>query len=323
MTARKFSCVAPVLAALALCASARAEEARCASPATPANLSNYRPVFLACENAAGAKKLAMRRMSAGNETLLLAVDPQSLKTSLEREACWRCAETTDEKEIDTRFLRALQKPPEGAVAKALENAGLTHSPSDAGAFVTADLCPSRRPLDRDFLERFAKEGPGTPIALSVSGRWLAHHAADLAWLKAQAASGALKISWVNHSYSHPFVRNRPDDRTYLLTQGVDIDREIFETEKLMIIDGLTPSVFFRFPGLVSDDGLMAKLRERHLVALGADAWVALGFEPRPGSIVLLHANGNEEVGLRLFSRLLDENRVARPLRPIEEAPAER
>lgn len=321
MSVRKFACLVPVLVALGLGAPARADEAECAPLPAPADLADYRSVFLACENAAGSKKLATRRFVAGEETLLLAVDPQTLATSLEREACWRCAETTDEEQADTRFLRALQKPMEGAVPKALENAGLTHSPTDAGVFVTADLCPSRRALDRGFLERLVKEGPATPIALAVSGLWIAHHAADLAWLKAQVASGALEISWVNHSYSHPFVKNRPDDRTYLLTKGVDFEREIFETEKLMIINGLTPSVFFRFPGLVSDAALMAKLGERHLVALGSDAWIALGFQPRPGSVVLVHTNGNEEVGLKLFSRLLDQGRAPKPLRPIEEAPA--
>jgi len=259
-------------------------------------------------------------MTADGETLLLAVDPQTLETSLERETCWRCADTTDEEQADTRFLRALQKPPEGALPKALENAGLTHSPSDEGAFVTADLCPSRRPLDRGFLERLTGEGPRTPIALALSGLWIARHAGDLAWLKAKEASGALKISWVNHSYSHPYVKNRAEDKTYLLTQGVDMDVEILETEKLMILKGLTPSTFFRFPGLVSDAALMDRLRERHLIALGADAWIALGFKPRPGSIVLLHANGNEEVGLKLFTRLLDEGRAPKPLRAIEEAP---
>lgn len=261
-------------------------------------------------------------MKAGKDGLLLAVDAHTLTTSLEREACWRCAETSDEAEADTRFLRALREPQGGgATPKALENAGLAHSPSDIGAFVTGDLCPSQRPLDRGFLRRLAKEGPGTPVALAVSGLWMKRHVADLAWLKGRDAGGAFKIAWVNHSYSHPYVRDRPDAQTYLLTPGVDMDGEIFATEKLMLENGLTPSVFFRFPGLVSNAALMEKLRERHLIALGADAWIALGLRPRPGSIVLVHPNGNEEVGLRMFSRLLDEQRIPKPLRSITEAPA--
>lgn len=300
----------------------RAQDANCAAPTSLAPLTDYRPVFLACVNKAGERKLATRRMTNGADALLLIVDAHTLTAGLEREACWRCAETSDEAEADTRFLRALQKPPPGVAPKALENAGLVHSPSDLGTFVTGDLCPSRRPLDRGFFERLASEGAGTPIALAVSGLWMRRHAADLDWLKREDSSGALRISWVNHSYSHPYVKDRPDAQTYLLTPGVDMDGEIFATEKLMIENGLTPSVFFRFPGLVSDAALMDKLRERHLIALGADAWIALGFRPRPGSIVLVHPNGNEEVGLRLFSRLLDEGRAPKPLRAVTEAPAD-
>jgi hypothetical protein len=244
----------------------------------------------------------------------------SLATSLERARCWRCKDTSDAAEAETRFLRALKKPePEPATPQVLENVGLLHGKGE-GVFVTGDLCPSRRPLDRDFLQLLAKQGPGTPVALSVSGLWMVHHADDLDWLKQMAASGALSIAWVNHSYNHPYVKDRPDAQTYLLTPGVDMDAEIFDTERLMIANGLTPSVFFRFPGLVSDPALMEKLRERHVVALGADSWIALGPRPRPGSIVLVHPNGNEQAGLRIFARLLEQGKMPKPLRPIIEAP---
>ncbi len=109
-------------------------------------------------------------------------------------------------------------------------------------------------------------------------------------------------------------------RPFSLTKGVDLDAEILETERLMLMYGLTPSVFFRFPGLISDASLMQRLRERHLVALGADSWIALGPRPRAGSIMLVHPNGNEPVGLKIFARLLQEGKVPKPLRPIEDAP---
>ena len=299
-----------------------ASEASCSEPVKTngARPRDYGPILQACVNDTGAKKLTTRRMTVGDEKLMLAVDPASLATSLERERCWRCKDTSDAAESDTRFIRALRKPePDPATPKVLENAGLLHGKGE-GVFVTGDLCPSQRPLDRDFLELLAKQGPGTPVALSVSGVWMLHHAADLDWLKQKAASGALNISWVDHSYHHPYVKSRPDAQTYLLTPGTNIDEEIFDTEKLMIANGLTPSVFFRFPGLVSDAALMDKLRERHLVALGADSWLALGPRPRPGSIVLVHPNGNEEAGLRIFSRLLEQGKMPGPFRSIVEAP---
>jgi len=57
-----------------------------------------------------------------------------------------------------------------------------------------------------------------------------------------------------------------------------------------------------------------------LIALGADAWLVLSPPPRDGSIVLVHPNGNEPAGLRLFSRLLEQGRLPQPFRRIEEAP---
>ncbi|ARN83423.1 polysaccharide deacetylase family protein [Methylocystis bryophila] len=289
-------------------------------PLRGAEIDDYAPIFLRCWDASGASELATRGWRVGEERMLLLVHPHTLQTRVARAACWRCAETSDAQESETRFMRAVEgsgKEPD--TPKALVNMGLIHG-DGGGSFLTGDLCPSSRPLDRSFLELVAKQGAGTPIALSISGGWMLKHAEDLDWLRNEIESGALAVSWVNHSYSHPFAKGRPKEQTFLLSAGVDIDAEILETEQLMLQNGLTPSVFFRFPGLVSDASLMQKLRERHLVALGADSWIALGPRPRPGSIMLVHPNGNEPAGLKIFTRLLQEGKVPKPLRPIEEAP---
>jgi len=314
-------CAAVFIAATAA-PPATGQEVACDRPVSlrGAEIDDHEPVFWRCANEAGVAQLATRRWLVGDEAFLLLVDPETLKTQVARAACWRCAETTDAQEAETRFLRAIEgSGNEPETPKALVNLGLTHG-QGGGSFLTGDLCPSSRPLDRGFLELVAKQGAGTPIALSISGGWMRNHAADLDWLTKRVESGALAVSWVNHSYSHPFVKNRPNEETFLLTKGVDIDAEILETERLMLANGLTPSVFFRFPGLVSDASLMQRLRERHLVALGADSWIALGPRPRAGSIMLVHPNGNEPVGLKIFARLLQEGKVPKPLRPIENAP---
>jgi hypothetical protein len=282
--------------------------------------ADYEAVFERCRGSGEVERLATRRWRSEGRAMLLLVDPQTLATQVAPAQCWRCAATTDAEEASTRFEKAVQGPqPEPDTPKVLTNAGLLHGKGD-GVFVTGDLCPSRRPLDRGFLEVLAKEEPGAPVALSVSGLWMTHHAADLDWLEEQVASGALAITWVNHSYSHPYVKSLPDARNYLLTPGVDLDEEIFKTERLMLENGLTPSVFFRFPGLVSDPSLMERLRRRHLVALGADSWIALGPRPKPGSIVLVHPNGNEAAGLAIFQRLLAHGQMPKPFRRLEEAP---
>ena len=189
-----------------------------------------------------------------------------------------------------------------------------------GSFITGDLCPSRRPLDRAFLEKLEAAAAPVPVALSISGLWLIRHEADFAWLKDQERTGALRIDWVDHSYTHPYAPDRPLDQNFLLTPGVDMRTEILDTERLLIAEGETPSVFFRFPGLVSNSALMQAVAGYHLIVLGADAWLAKTSRARAGGIILVHLNGNEPAGLDIFSTLLAGGKLPRPFRPIEEAP---
>jgi hypothetical protein len=201
----------------------------------------------------------------------------------------------------------------------LENAGLTHG-GGQGDFVTGDLCPSWKPLDRAFFTRLEAASPHAPVALSISGLWLIHHFDDFRWLVGERNAGALDILWTDHTYHHPYRRKLPDDANFLLTKGVDPEEEIFGTERLLIANGETPSLFFRFPGLISSDPLMQAVRQDHLITLGANAWLALGQKPEHGSIVLVHPNGNEPKGLALFSTDLAHGAIAAPLEPLTAAP---
>ena len=286
---------------------------------------DYRPVFQQCRNPAFQSRLAIRRMRIDGAGFLLTVDPETLATHVEPEQCWTCADTSEEAQKGTRFVRAVQtyaQPAAGSTAPHtpyLRNAGLIHGEGE-GAYITGDLCPSPRPLDRDFLERLAQLGPRTPVALSISGVWLTHHGEDFQWLKEQARSGALEITWVNHSFHHPYFVGQPFDNNFLLSPGVDLQGEVLDTEKLLIANGETPSIFFRFPGLISNPALMETLRADHLVPLGADGWMVFAPPLRPGAIILVHPNGNEPAGLRLFSKRLDASTLPRPFRSLNDAP---
>ena len=277
------------------------------------HFKDYQPVFEACTTQ-DRSLLAIRRMKFDNEVFLLTVDPISLETRLERDRCLSCAQTQEQEYASTRFFQALN------ISKSsLFNAGLTHG-AGGGVYLTGDLCPSGKPLDRSFIEEAIKFSPGAPLALAVSGAWLVRHKTDFAWLLNKVQDQELKITWVNHSYTHPYISGLPDRQNYLLKPGVELDQEIFETEKQLILQGAVPSVFFRFPGLVADEALQTHLRSRHLIALGADAWLVLAPAPRPGSIVLVHPNGNEPQGLRLFSKYLQDGKMPLPFRSINEAP---
>jgi len=181
-------------------------------------------------------------------------------------------------------------------------------PKETGITLTADLCPSHRPLDRrifaDIINGFKRVESPVPIALSVSGLWMKHHQQDIAWLKQLQANHEIYITWVNHSYNHRVSKTSPLKTNFLLEPGTDINYEVLETEKAMLANGLLPSVFFRFPGLVSDQQLVYKITGFGLIPIGTDAWLAKGQQPQAGSIVLIHGNGNEPVGVNDFIKLL-------------------
>ncbi len=324
--------LAAVLAVLAGAGARAGEDGEASSclyaPAPPAQLvakdaiTDYQSVLRTCRSADGRAGLAIRTMTVAGTPILLLADPQKLSTRLERAACWTCQDASEDSLGQTRMMRAVAQSAEapGLVHRGfLQNAGLTHGAAP-GAFVTGDLCPSRRPLDRPFFDTLAAQGPHTPVALSISGLWLIHHFQDYRWLLDQQAAGALDILWVDHTYHHPYRRGLPNERNFLLTEGVDADAEILDTERLIIANGQTPSLFFRFPGLVSDAPLMQAVRRHHLISLGADAWLALGRRPGEGSIVLVHPNGNEETGLAMFDRDLARGAIAQPFEPLIAAP---
>jgi len=312
----------PWIIALTLAIAGGGAQAR---NAPGAQVQDYRPVFQECHLAGGAVSLAIRRMQIDGHGMMLTVDPATLATSLQREQDWSCADTDDERQKNTRYIRAVRSSnlahgdnelmPPGVIA----DAGILRG-TKPGSFVTADLCPSRRPLDRAFLQRLLSVQSPMPLALSISGTWLTRHEADFQWLREQARTGHLQITWVDHSYHHPYVRGRPLATNFLLEPGIDMRAEILDTERALIAHGETPSVFFRFPGLISNEALMRVTDDYHLIVLGAGAWLARSPRARPGDVILVHANGNEPAGIKLFWDLLGRGKLPKPFMPLTGAP---
>ena len=259
---------------------------------------------------ANEQLIAMRSFTNNNTKYLLLIDPKTLDTKVD------LADNYSLKSVDyfnvlalfknTAYVRAL----DAAAAKdlQLQNAGIDHSiPNEKGITLTIDLCPSHKPLDRiifqSVFDEFKKIEKPAPLAISVSGKWMIKHQEDLNWLKSFADKKELNITWVNHSYNHE-VNSLPLAENFLLAPGTNLDIEVLENEKLMLKNGLTPSAFFRFPGLVSDKAIVQKIEAYGLIPIGSDAWLAKGQQPNAGSIVLIHGNGNEETGVKDFIQLL-------------------
>jgi hypothetical protein len=214
-----------------------------------------------------------------------------------------------EKNPQNAYLQVLSQAKKLAISE--QNAGFTCLPRTPkkGFALSLDLCPSVEPLEKEFfrfldtLIRKNSDAKPIPLALFVSGGWIRAHRKELDWLLAQEALGKFAFLWGNHSNKHAYSHEKPDKENFLRLAGTDLAAEILRTEETMLKNGILPSVFFRFPGLVSDTALYAQVLEYGYLPIGTNAWVAKGQKIRASAIALLHGNGNEPKGIRDFVRL--------------------
>jgi hypothetical protein len=180
-----------------------------------------------------------------------------------------------------------------------ENQGLKNIPGVKGCFVSIDMCPSIKMLEHNLFDailKTAKRSQEINLLIAVSGLWIATHLEDFMWLQTLPTQN-IKITWVNHSFSHIFYPDKDFTDNFLLLPNTDIENEILQTEHLLIEMGELPSLFFRFPGLVASQEILDILTSYGLIQLGASAWIHRLPEHetvKDGDIVLIHGNGNED-----------------------------
>ncbi|NPA58074.1 MAG: polysaccharide deacetylase [Aquificae bacterium] len=272
-------------------------------------VKNYRVVSIPFV-AEGERYLAIRQFLQEGKEKLLAVNVESLAT--------RIFEKSKVKRRDfplnkSRYFKLLRK----SVKDRLENGGIGNGGGN-GYYLTVDLCPSSKenPFELEAVKLFIKKGHRN-IAFAVSGRWFEKNIRFVRWILQQEKAGNLKPIWINHSYTHFYSPKLPYEKNFLLKEGTDLFFEITEVEKLLIKNNITPSVFFRFPGLVADLKLRREVAYRYgLIALGSDSWLAKGEMPEKGSIILIHGNKNEPAGIRVFRRILGKEARYLPITGI-------
>ena len=290
-----------------------------ASAGVEAHITEYRVIRTPARDASGRLLLAIRSFRSDGAAHLLVVDPVTFQSLDLPAATLKLSGAAAEPSLrSSPFMRALERydsPP-----YPLQNGGATRAEAKVdGMFLTVDLCPSRRPFERELFQALAATGKGVPVpvAVSISGVWLAKHPEEFSYLKRESAAGRLAITWMNHSFHHVYDPRAPLVRNFLLTPGTDFSSEVLELEKLLLARGVVPSPFFRFPGLVSDAATVARLRELSLIPIGSDAWLAKGESPGKGSFILVHGNGNEPKGVKLFLPMLKSGDLH--LLPLPEA----
>jgi hypothetical protein len=281
-------------------------------------VKDYRVFFATCRAPqCGPSLVVLRSFHQGSVGFVLAVDSETLETQILPDKGLELHQLSwaklKEMTTLTPFGRAMADAEKTAAAE--QDAGIVHSlPPGNGVVLTVDLCPSIHPLDRalftKILDNFAPEEKPVPLGVAITGRWMLEHPKDLVWLRQLERDREFAVTWINHSFNHRYSPQLPLSRNFLLEAGTDANFEVLGTEAAMIDNDLCPSIFFRFPGLVSDPALVRRVIAYGLVPVGSDAWLAKSQAPKPGSIVLVHGNGNEPLGIEKFLALMKQEQTA-------------
>ncbi len=255
--------------------------------------------------------VVIRKYENAGKQFYIGVDPDSLQTMI-IPAGQMAVKPLSWQEIlvdfkNTAYIKAIQAADRQSFS--LQNSGITHGfPGEKGVTLTIDLCPSKKPLDRIIftllIAEFQKTEKPVPLGTSITGRFMLTHSKDLAWLKGLIDSSEIAVTWINHTYNHHYNPKVPLKDNFLLEPKTDLNFEILGTEIAMLQHGLLSSVFFRFPGLVSDSSVVDSVLQYGLIPIGCDAWLAKGQSIHEGSIVLIHGNGNDPIGVKDFIKLL-------------------
>lgn len=287
-------------------------------------ISFFKPVRELCKlKNSNSFFLAIRSFQIRESAYRLLVDSKTLETQVIDSRCLNCVQRTTS---SGNFARALEKFNQPRASNFF-NPGLQSAPIN-GIFLTADLCPTNQKFELHALETLARlqknseparseEIASLPIGLAVSGSWLKHHLKELHWLKTKISEKSFQITWINHSYLHPYNKDLPLNETFYLTKDFDSRKDILRNESTLLSYGLVPSIFFRFPGLYADKQLLEIATELELITLGAGTWANQKRSPRNGDIYLFHANGNEPEGAQQLIRWIENRTVPRPFLPLE------
>jgi hypothetical protein len=250
------------------------------------------------------------------DTAYLVVDPDSLSVSLQTSGTFRFKPATwsdlRKRFAATAYFRALAFAADSVDPVGETGLGRLCTGVENGVELTFDLCPSYRPLDKEIftriIENHDRAARPVPVGIAITGKWIERHPEEFCWLDSLVRDSLLSIVWINHTFNHRAHRFLPRHENFFLEKGAKVSAEILGVEEILIEWGCMPSVFFRFPGLVADSTVYDSVLAYGLIPLSSDAWLAKGEHPAEGSIILVHANGNEPRGVKNVLAMIDDAR---------------
>jgi len=250
-----------------------------------------------------ADKAILRTFDLDDKRVQLVIDTRTLQTSIQS-----MVKTPGHPCGDSHYTRLLEQS--ASAPHPLTNDGITHQHGD-GIALTTDLCPSsKKGFEKELYEALiAGFRNPVPVTLFITGKWIRKHPKSFRQFQTWQHDQKLAITWGNHTYAHPYHPGKPFEANFALSAGYDLRRDTLRLEQLMIEAGLTPSIFFRFPGLVSDPKAIQTVHDLGLITIGTDAWIAKGQPPHEGSIVLLHGNKNESKGVKMFLEMIKTKQI--------------
>lgn len=271
-------------------------------------VEDYQPLRELRVDEHGDRHIVVRSLSHDGEPSHLVIHDATLRTAVvagrDLDASTRVA---SEAEADGFRYPSLLEQTRSGVLCHLDD-GHAASPGTQ-LTVTIDLCQSRREWDAALFERLVElsdvRGEPTRVGIALTGLWAQRHTTKLAQLIQWRDEGKLDITWINHSYHHQLSKDGSGHYHFLTAESVDLEAGVLDLEQLLIEQGERPSVLFRFPGLTHDARTLGELNDLSLFPMDANGWVAKGEPLDDGSVVLLHGNGNEPPGVRMFLEWAD------------------
>jgi len=262
-----------------------------------AKIIHYEPVFY-CINGSTA---VIRTYIQNGEKKQIEVNLNTLKTKISAfsQTQTKCPE-------NCRYFHLLNigtKPP-----YPLQNDGIIKGKNSI--FITADLCPSsKKGFEKRLFLTLIKNFKKPSVTLFITSKWIQKHKNAFFQLIRWQKKHKLDILWANHTATHPYTKGVALKHNFALKKGYNLKSDILKLEKTLLEYNLTPSVFFRFPGLVSNKKAVMEVKKLSLIPIGSNSWLAKGEMPKKGSIILLHANKNEPKGVKIFLKLLKEGKI--------------